>query len=1007
MGKTTIKEAEQKFHASATSDFNYNLLALLRSNQELIHITTTEEQRLLDHVENLCIMRGCKGFIWDCYKGLRSLDADRTIIAIPNVDPRNPELMLNHIISVLESEQKKRREEDKKNGNNNASKQPGPIYVLLDFYRYLNPPNPAIQRRLKYLATECKMGSIIMTGPSYFHDSSLDKDVAVLDFPYPNEYEINQVLDDALSLASTSVHFQGVEQYVNANREKIVGAVKGLNIKEAQAAFYKSMVMARQLGHNPFDLNILIREKRAIIRKTDILEYIDPTVSLDDVGGLENLTAWLADRKLAFTHEAKEYGLNMPRGILLIGVPGGGKSLTAKAVAKDYGMTLIRWDFGRMFDSLVGESERTARSAIKLAETVAPCVSGSSNIYDANGKAHTIENLLENTAEIADEPFYIFAFNETTNRVERTQVQAVVRQPEKKEMLRIKTAHSTIEVTKDHKVMVNRNGGLQWLAASEIAEGDLVMSPKFFFRNKSGCEWKKAITVKYDYFRSDVNRNEPPVLVASLNGEEQVVHLASGWNASKLYYLVGMLDGAGWIDAKSGIIHFAANDWEALLAFARGMSNFFMLEPEVSGTKRSSFFADTNNKIAADILLYALDHLFAQDDEAIGSYLSGFLDASGSVVPKYKDEKTIGSVIFSVTDPVKRQRVKKALHVFGILAPKETKRQVSISSYFDIEAVAYALNSEVEQKAAAIYCIMAGGGNTENKDVGYKLGQKLASDRKALNLSKEDFGSHSSLISRYEKDKIIPHERAWNIAEVLQNKMEPQDAQKLTVADLVCSDLIGVRVVSIEEIGEQWAYDLACRGNHNFFANDILCHNCVLWVDEIDKGLSGGVGAGSGDSGTTKRVLSTFLTWLQEKTEPVFVVATANNVLDIPPEFMRAGRFDEVFFVDLPGQIGRRQIFSILLQKRGREIEEFDLDQLVAATGGYSGAEIEKAIEAAMFLAFKDGKRPFTDKDIVAAANRTKPLSVTRKADLLAMREWAAQHCTFANTDQDELPSSV
>jgi hypothetical protein len=223
--------------------------------------------------------------------------------------------------------------------------------------------------------------------------------------------------------------------------------------------------------------------------------------------------------------------------------------------------------------------------------------------------------------------------------------------------------------------------------------------------------------------------------------------------------------------------------------------------------------------------------------------------------------------------------------------------------------------------------------------------------------------------------------------------------------DILFSDVMGVKIEKISESQDEYVYDLSCEGNHNFFANGLLCHNCILWADEIEKGLAGGVGSGSGDSGTTKRVIGTFLTWLQEKEAPVFVICTANNVLDIPPEFMRAGRFDEVFFIDLPKTLGRKQIFEVLLKKHKFSPEEFDLDYLSEITDGFSGAEIEKSIENAMFECFCDNKRKAKTSDIADSCNNIMPLSKTRSEEFLEMRKWAEGRCKMANTK--EKPASM
>jgi SpoVK/Ycf46/Vps4 family AAA+-type ATPase len=164
----------------------------------------------------------------------------------------------------------------------------------------------------------------------------------------------------------------------------------------------------------------------------------------------------------------------------------------------------------------------------------------------------------------------------------------------------------------------------------------------------------------------------------------------------------------------------------------------------------------------------------------------------------------------------------------------------------------------------------------------------------------------------------------------------------------------------------------------------------ILFIDEIDKAFAGGAGSADSDGGTSSRIFGSFLTWMQEKTSPVFVMATANRIERLPGEFLRKGRFDELFFVDLPNAEERQEIFRIHLSKRRRDIERFDLEQLVNVTEGFSGAEIEQAIVAAMYEAFAQG-REFNGFDIIAASRATLPLSKTMNEQVTAIRDWARQ----------------
>jgi len=174
---------------------------------------------------------------------------------------------------------------------------------------------------------------------------------------------------------------------------------------------------------------------------------------------------------------------------------------------------------------------------------------------------------------------------------------------------------------------------------------------------------------------------------------------------------------------------------------------------------------------------------------------------------------------------------------------------------------------------------------------------------------------------------------------------------------------------------------------------------CVLWIDELEKGFAG-VGRDWGAAETT-RVFGTFITWLQEKTSPVYVVATANDVASLPPELLRKGRFDEIFFVDLPDRQERDEIWRIHLRTRGRNPDQFDLTQLTEATEGYAGADIETVLNEGLESAHADGKREPTTDDFLRVIQQTLPLSETMKERIEAMRAWARTRARSASALRD------
>jgi SpoVK/Ycf46/Vps4 family AAA+-type ATPase len=172
---------------------------------------------------------------------------------------------------------------------------------------------------------------------------------------------------------------------------------------------------------------------------------------------------------------------------------------------------------------------------------------------------------------------------------------------------------------------------------------------------------------------------------------------------------------------------------------------------------------------------------------------------------------------------------------------------------------------------------------------------------------------------------------------------------------------------------------------------------CVLWMDEIEKGVA--TGGGDQDGGVSRRVLGTLLTWLSERDKPVFIVATANDISQLPPELIRKGRFDEIFFVDFPNALAREQIFTIHLGKRKLDARRFDLPALVAATDGFSGAEIEQAVIAASFEA-RAARRDVDQAALAGEIARTRPLSVIMAERIDALRAWAADRAVMADGDE-------
>lgn len=178
-------------------------------------------------------------------------------------------------------------------------------------------------------------------------------------------------------------------------------------------------------------------------------------------------------------------------------------------------------------------------------------------------------------------------------------------------------------------------------------------------------------------------------------------------------------------------------------------------------------------------------------------------------------------------------------------------------------------------------------------------------------------------------------------------------------------------------------------------------NSAVIWIDELEKAFAGVSGSSSTDGGTTQRVFGTFISWLQEKTVPCFIIATVNRIENLPPELLRKGRFDEIFFVGLPNKKEREQIFNVHLALKNQKVSEEAFQECVNLSEGFSGAEIEEAVITAMYQAF-DQERTLVGEDLIFAIKITNPLSRSRAAELKVMAEWAKTNAVNASkTDED------
>jgi ATP-dependent 26S proteasome regulatory subunit len=362
MKKISVEASQAALDEMCTDDFKNDFTNILRSRYPLLYITTNEERRLVKFFEHYRRAKGYECYLWNCYEGLINAEDGTEVGGTTEDLKNNPVAILDYIIGESKTYTGNRTHiQSKKDSGCN-----GVIFVLLDYFRFIEE-NPDIERRIKSISNLSSIVSTIITGPHYKSTDVLGSLMPVIDFPLPNKKEIKLALSDVVRGAERKI--VDIGKKTKEIEEDLINSVSGLTLMEAQTAFSKSLV-----AHHDWNIHTILNEKKQIIRKSGMLEYYDNPVLMENIGGLKNLISWIKNRKKCFSLEAEKYGLKKPRGVLLIGLPGTGKSLSCKAISSAWNMPLLRLDFGKLFGSLVGDSEKNAREVIKQAEAISPSI---------------------------------------------------------------------------------------------------------------------------------------------------------------------------------------------------------------------------------------------------------------------------------------------------------------------------------------------------------------------------------------------------------------------------------------------------------------------------------------------------------------------------------------------------------------------------------------------------------------------------------------------------------
>ena len=340
---------ERLFHHLPRLRYAQEIDDLIRASYPVIYLVSWEEERVLRLLEQIAENQGKPLRIWSASQGLKDAQG-KSIRGARGLE--DPAKMLDHFIKTQEAG----------------------LWILFDFHPYLRQISQTseIRRQVRDAALESRRTakSLVIISPVVEIPPECDKDITLIHFGLPTPGEMADILDDTIRLIQES---GGQVQLSRNDYEELIRSATGLTLREAERAFTLAS-MRKQGILDPDAIEIILGEKAQILLKSSALEIFPASENFGDIGGLVALKDWAAVRAKSFTIEAQDFGLPAPKGVLLVGVPGCGKSLAAKAIASEWKMPLLKLDTGALFSAQVGSSEDNLRNAIQVSEAVAPCI---------------------------------------------------------------------------------------------------------------------------------------------------------------------------------------------------------------------------------------------------------------------------------------------------------------------------------------------------------------------------------------------------------------------------------------------------------------------------------------------------------------------------------------------------------------------------------------------------------------------------------------------------------
>jgi SpoVK/Ycf46/Vps4 family AAA+-type ATPase len=853
------------------------------------------------------------------------------------------------------------------------------FYVITDAERWLVDPH--VQRRILNIihqlhADENTVKILFFISNKLVIPSKLQRYIEVVhDRGLTEEEYSEEIANIALKLRTKAP--KGIERYF-----------KGLTSFEVDAAIAQSVVKTRKdVDKRRIDPKYIGEFKRRQLNKTDLLNYVDVSAyGFDQIGGVKRFKAWAEATKACWTEEGAKFGLEPPKGVLAVGVWGCGKSLSVKALGNAWRLPVVSLEMGRLRSSGVGESEANVYRAINLIESVAPCVTGETEVTLANGMTKSIEALWQEAVSGTND-LSVMCWNEKSFKVEATRVSAVTHR--RAEAFRVEAANGFyLNATANHEHYVMRGGMPEWARTDELLPGDMLAVATSRYDGDANCRhfFPKGMRIRSNGASEEFRRGGGGFRDAVVS------RLPESWTPD-LGWLLGIIEGDGFIGVNDGI-GLTNTTIKLLDNFERILGVLFDLKatrnlhevtetPNLPGLSSEPSFKPcwtsvVTNQLAAEFLREARKNILAAPAQVRAAFFAGWVDADGCVGHN--------KVTLTVKSPkmwLERQLLgRQIVQSLGVVPSKFEFPAMEVTGTRAVALAAAIGEFLVEKDAKAA--------RVSSSEIGFDRGMGFACGN-LIQYSR----LHSHRLLHREIQEHIPASTMWKhehglslVSERHMKKYAEVFKETEAFQGLLDASCRWVQVTGVTSVGEQDVYDLACEGadTHSFLANGLVTHNCIVWIDEAEKSLAGNQSSANSDAGTTARTIGILSTWLQETKSHVCLAMTANSLKTLPVEFVN--RIEERFFFDLPNDDERIEILKIHLTKKGQDPAKFQLAELAEAAKHMVGREIEQAIKSALRDSFQAGKEGL-DGDILIAEMQRKPrIFKTMVDELREVLEW-------------------